>query len=149
MDISIQYRLQGFTAAELFSIAAEVEAYPKFLPFCIAARVLEDVPEQNGHDQKVDNVFGIGPFRSRFITHAVLEEPNRIHITSDDPQFECLSITWGFQADGEDACRVSFDMKQVFKSAMKTRLATSMEKTIERALIERFEARARTVFNRP
>lgn len=149
LEISVNRRIEGFTADELFQIAANVEAYPKFLPFCIAARVLKDTPEQVGHDQKVDNVFGVGPFRSRFITHALLEEPNRIHISSDDPQFEILSITWAFQQEDEGACLVSFNMKQTFKSEMKTRLARSVAKNLEKKLIEKFETQARKVFNRP
>lgn len=149
MEISVQRHIKGFTAAELFQIAAHVETYPKFLPFCIAARILEDVPEGQGHDQKVDNVFGMGPFRSRFITHALLEEPDRIHITSNDPQFEVLSITWKFMDEAEDSCLVSFNMKQTFKSDMKTRLAKSVAKNLESKLIEKFETQARKVFKRP
>ena len=109
LEISVQRHIKGFTAAELFQIAAHVETYPKFLPFCIAARILEDVPEGQGHDQKVDNVFGMGPFRSRFITHALLEEPDRIHITSNDPQFEVLSITWKFMDEFQDRLVLGLD----------------------------------------
>tara|TARA_B100001964_G_C14150896_1_gene561985 strand:- start:212 stop:391 length:180 start_codon:yes stop_codon:yes gene_type:complete len=41
LEISVQKRIEGFTVAELFQIVATVESYPKFLPFCIVARVLE------------------------------------------------------------------------------------------------------------
>lgn len=145
MEISVKKRIENFSVSELFQIASHVETYPKFLPFCIAARVLEE----NGPDQKVDNVFGVGPFRSRFITHAHLHEPNGIHITSNDAQFDALSITWSFSEDGDKACLVSFDMKQVFHSAMKNRLAESVSANLENKLIERFEAQAKKVFNRP
>ncbi len=145
MEVSVQRRIAGFSAQELFPIAANVEAYPKFLPFCVAARVLDE----KDHVQKVDNVFGVGPVRSRFLTRANLEEPERIHITSDDPQFDTLSITWTFQSDQTDGCLVSFEMKQVFKSAFKNRIVKSLSRDVEKKLIERFEAQARKVLNRP
>jgi coenzyme Q-binding protein COQ10 len=142
LEISVHKRIDGLTAKELFGVAADVEAYPKFLPYCIAARILE----RNGPDLTVDNVFGIGPFRSRFQTQARFHEPDRIDITSNDPEFEKMSIHWLFQDEGQHSCRVSFHMKQTFRSSVKNYIGGTLSGDIEKHLINRFEARARFLF---
>lgn len=145
MQISVQHRITGFTAAELFLIAAEVEAYPEFIPLCIAARILE----RNDTEWLVDNVFGLGPVRTRFKTHARFDQPTGIVITSNDPVFKEMSIRWSFEDLPGGDCRVLYEMKQVFASALTERFVASMKDEIEKSLIENFEDRARKVFGRP
>lgn len=144
MRVSVHRRIDGFSATELFAVAEDVESYPEFLPFCIAARIVE----RHGPDWVVDNVFGVGPFRTRFTTHAHFQPPEHIHITSADPQFEALSIDWAFRDDGAGGCDVGFEMTQIFKSKMRERLVEAASGDIEQVLIDRFEARARRVFKR-
>lgn len=144
MKLSVHKRIDGFTATELFTIAEDVEAYPTFLPFCIAARIRQ----RKGTDWVVDNVFGIGPFRARFTSHAHFEAPDRITIRSDDRQFKILTIRWTFKDDGAGGCGVTFEMAQVFRSKIKDNLMEAASGNLETVLIERFEARARDVFDR-
>ncbi len=87
MDIYVKHRIKGFSAAELFQIAVDVVSYPDFLPFCIAAKILK----RDGNELRVDNIFGLGPLRSRFKTRARLDEPHGIVITSSEPPFRELT----------------------------------------------------------
>lgn len=143
--MSVSSRLEDFSASELFQIASDIESYPKFLPYCIASRILD----RKGHELTVDNVFGAGPFRVRFTTLARFNEPVGIEISSQDPQFKCLSIKWRFDDSNPDGCLVDFEMSQVFVSALKERALEVLAGDYEHRLIDKFESRARTVFGRP
>ena len=145
MEIFLQRRIADFSSAELFQIAAEVEAYPKFIPLCIAARILE----RNDKEWLVDNVFGLGPVRTRFKTHARFDPPAGIVITSNDAVFREMTIQWSFEDHPDGGCTVTYTMKQVFASALTERLVASMKDKIEKDLIENFEHRARKIFKRP
>jgi coenzyme Q-binding protein COQ10 len=145
MDISVQHRIEGFSAAELFQVAVDVESYPDFLPFCIAAKIVKC----DGDELTVDNVFGLGPVRTRFTTKACLSEPDGIVITSNESPFRELTITWSFAEDETSGCMVNFAMKQVFRSSLMERLSTPLAATLEQQLVKNFEIRARKVFKRP
>lgn len=145
MEITVQHKIDGFSAAELFKVAVDIEAYPEFLPYCVAARILED----SGEEWLVDNVFGIGPVRQRFQTRARMDEPKGIVISSHEPPFKELNITWAFEEDPAGGCLVTYSMKQEFLSALTNKLAEPMAVKLEKDLIKNFERRARKVYGKP
>ncbi len=82
--------LLPFACEPVFDMAADIERYPDFLPGYIAAKVLKR--EGNGCD--VHQRVGLGPMQIEFDSHAVLDRPRRIDVTSMDPFFRRYALTW-------------------------------------------------------
>ena len=81
-----------YTAAQLFDLVADVERYPEFLPWVIAARIYRS----HGQTLWVDMTIAKGFIRKRFSTIALLDRPHRITINSHDPLFERFEQKWIF-----------------------------------------------------
>lgn len=101
----IIHRTTTFTPTELFAVAADIEAYPDFLPNCIATRITA----RDGDVQLVDNVFHWGPLPISFRTRATFDPPHGIDIRSVDSLLIDLALTWRFDAC-EDGTDVTFEM---------------------------------------
>ena len=82
--------LLPFACEPVFDMAADIERYPDFLPGYIAAKVVKR--EGNGCD--VHQRVGLGPMQIEFDSHAVLDRPRRIDVTSMDPFFRRYALTW-------------------------------------------------------
>ncbi len=98
-----------YDAEQLFDIAADVERYPEFLRWWVAARVREVEP--NGYC--TDQVLGLGPLRTRFTSKTRLERPTRIDVISGDSAFRRFSLSWTFEPLAAGGClvRLSVDLE--------------------------------------
>jgi coenzyme Q-binding protein COQ10 len=81
-----------YAPSQLFDLVADVEKYPQFMPWVIAATITR----RQDRTIWVEMTIGAGPLRKRFSTIGVLDSPRRIDVSSDDPLFECFRQTWAF-----------------------------------------------------
>lgn len=136
--------IDGFRVEDLYAIAADFEAYPHFLPLCLAMRIRK----RDANRLHVDNRFGLGPARANFRTVAEFDPPNGIDIRSTDHPFQSLTITWRFDPEGMDSCRVTFTVDQVFRPGPFGRFAEILASLVERDVIGAFEKRARNLLKK-
>ncbi len=128
---------------DLFDLVADIEQYPSFLPWCLAARITARRPGQ----VEADLVVGKGPFRERFTSRVTLSppEPGRVgHIDVEylrGPLAE-MENHWIFQPEGEGT-RLKFSVAFAFRSAILNRMMSSLFHEAARRMIRAFEARAR------
>ena len=73
-----------YAREQLFDLVADVERYPEFLPWLVAAHV----GRRDGNTVWVDMEVGTTFLRKRFASRAILERPERIDIISRDTLFE-------------------------------------------------------------
>ena len=92
-----------YTAEQLFDLAADVERYPDFLPWWVAARILR----REGDVYYTDQVIRFAMVRKRFGSKTVLQRPGRIEVTSTDGPIRTLHLTWHFDPRPDDGCQVS------------------------------------------
>jgi len=133
--------IDGFRTEDLYAIAADFEAYPKFLPLCLAMRVRKRETDR----LQVDNRFGIGPVRANFRTIAEFDPPNGIDIRSTDHPFQSLEISWRFEPVGPDSCRETFTVDQTFRAGPLGRVSEMFASMVEKDVIGAFEKRAKTL----
>ena len=122
---------------QLFALAADIESYPRFVPWCIATRIL------SRHDDhwRCDNVFGAGPVRLRFHTRAEFAPPDAIHITSSDGPFRAFRLYWRVTPmDGGTRVDAGFEAR--FRSDIVGLLARVSLAEVERRIIAAFRRRA-------
>jgi coenzyme Q-binding protein COQ10 len=132
----------AYMPEQLFDLAADVERYPEFLPWWIAARIRKRVGDIYFSDQ----VVGFGPFRARFASKTVLARPERIDVTSPDRLFRRFALTWLFGPLPGGGCQV----RLLFDLELRSKLAHELfRRTIGStagSIIAAFEARAHQVY---
>ena len=126
---------------QMFALAADIESYPRFVPWCIATRIL------SRHDDhwRCDNVFGSGPVRLRFHTRAAFDPPHVSVITSTDGPFRSVHLYWRFFPEGTGV-RVEAGFEARFKSDMVGLLARVSLAEVERRIIAAFRRRAEQLY---
>lgn len=128
--------------AQLFTVAADIENYPRFIPWCLAARVRW----RGDGVLEVDNHFGAGPIAARFRSHATLAPPSRLEITSRDGPFRSFHLEWRFLPLDGQGCRVDVTYAVDLHSPLLRALASLSMPEVERRVVKRFKERARMLY---
>ena len=89
--------LVPYTAARMFELVDRVEDYPKFLPWCGGARIIEQSGDRKTARIDID-YHGV---RAHFTTDNVNRPPESIVITLKDGPFRHLHGEWRFRPLGE------------------------------------------------
>ena len=143
LDRFFEQRDQPYAPEQLFSVAADIEAYPDFVPLFIATRIRA----RDGNVLSVDNVVRAGPARFRFETRAEFRQPHALHIAAVDGPFETLTIDWRFRQIDEGSTTVSLEINRQFRSGLAQRLANLISESTARDVLNAFEAEAAKRFD--
>jgi coenzyme Q-binding protein COQ10 len=130
-----------YTPAQLFTLASDIESYPYFVPGCVAARIIE----RKDNLWRVDNVFALGPVRHRFISHAALNEPDGLEITSTDGPWKSFLLSWHFKPLNE-GCQLACRFSAEFRSGVVATIAAFGHHGMERRIMASFERRAKALY---
>ena len=130
------------TSAQLFDLVADVERYPQFLPWVIAAHIRH----RDAHTLWVDMTMGTRFFRRQFSTVAHLHRPHRMEISSHDPMFERFEQTWAFAPAAQGGTDVEYRVDFRFRSRLLQRLigASFSERAV--AMMHAYKHRARAIY---
>jgi len=134
--------LLPYTCEQLFDLAADVERYPEYLPWWMAARIRR----REANTYFTDQVLGLGPIRVSFESRTVLQPPRRIDVTSKDFPFRQLKLSWNFIRVAETSCRVSLIAEFELRTFL---LQVIVDQAIPGAtaeVIAAFEARAHSLY---
>ncbi|MGE5516490.1 MAG: type II toxin-antitoxin system RatA family toxin [Bacteroidota bacterium] len=133
-----------YTVEQMFALAADIERYPQFIPWCRDARVVA----RDGDVWQVDNHFGAGPLDAGFRTRAHASAPHRLEITADQAPFRSFRLEWRFEALPAGGCRVVAEYDVVLRSPLLHGLARVAMPEASRKIIHRFQERAATLYGR-
>ena len=143
------------TAAQMFDLVADVQAYPQFLPFCTGLDLLEHSEDAGRQILVARMEVGFKAIRESFKTRVSCERAaNHIMVEYIDGPFRYLKNRWVFQdlpegQNGSHASQVLFHIEYEFKSRMLALLVGSMFDQAFRAFATAFERRADKVYGRP
>jgi coenzyme Q-binding protein COQ10 len=136
------------SAAEMFDLVADVEAYPQFVPLCKSLRVRRR-SEDNGVVTLVANMeVGYKAIRETF-TSRVTCNRERLEILVEyiDGPFKHLENRWAFRQQGEgQSCLVDFGINYEFRSRALSLLMGGMFDAAFRKFATAFEQRADVVY---
>jgi coenzyme Q-binding protein COQ10 len=135
-------RIQPYSPEQLFDLAADVERYPEFLRWWMAARVRKREAEVYYTDQ----VLGLGPIRVEFESRTVLCRPERIDVTSNEPPFRKFKLSWLFDSHPGGRCRVTLIAELEFRSHLLERLVDKAAAAGMNDIIDSFVARAQRLY---
>ena len=136
------HRVLSFSQEQLFDLAADVEQYPDYLPWWVAARVVK----REGKVYYTDQIVAFGLIRRRFTTKTTLWRPERIDVTSIDRSFRRFDLSWAFQSVPEGGCRVSLAVNlELRPNLLEILFRQALAGGMNRILVA-FEARARGLY---
>ncbi|MGI9451484.1 MAG: type II toxin-antitoxin system RatA family toxin, partial [Geminicoccaceae bacterium] len=127
-----------YTRDQLFELAADVERYPDFVPWWVAARVWK----REGNVYYTDQVIRFAMVSKRFGSKTILQRPERIDVTATDGSVRNLHLIWLFEAEAADRCQVSLAIDLELRSQLIRGLfAQALSRAVE-PIMSAFEARA-------
>jgi coenzyme Q-binding protein COQ10 len=132
------------TPAQLFDLIADVEQYPQFVPWVVAAKVVS----RRHETIRTELTMGTSVFNKRFTTIAQLEFPHRMEINSYDPLFERFQQVWAFAPTAEGGTDIEYRLDLELKSkVLQLLVSTSFAEGIE-AMVKAYMRRADRVYRR-
>ena len=134
--------LVPYSAAELFELVDDVDAYADFLPWCSRSEVLKretDVVEATVELQK-GSVSKAFTTRNRRVPH------ESIDIELLGGPFRHLQGGWRFQNLGDDGCKVSLELDFEFESRMVDMMFGTFFQDTCNSLVDAFIGRAGDVY---
>ena len=134
--------LLPYSAESVFDLVDDVEAYPDFLPWCRDSEVLERSEQTlvaRIHIQKA----GI---HQSFTTRNHRERPQRMQLSLVEGPFDMLEGDWHFESIGDDACRISLDLRFSIRNRLLNVAVGPVFEQIAATLVQSFCDRAKALY---
>ncbi len=144
MPTHAEKRLVPYTPEQMFALVADVASYPKFLPWCVGARVRTETETE----VVADLTIGFGPFREGFTSRVALERPHKVQVKYERGPFRYLNNQWLFDPDPA-GCRVSFWVDFEFRSRILQSAIGVVFNEAVRRMVNAFLKRARETYGAP
>jgi coenzyme Q-binding protein COQ10 len=131
---------------ELYSLVLEVGSYPRFVPFCHALDVLEQV-KRNGADKVTARMeVGFAAFRERFTSRILGRRASQeILISNVDGPFRYFEGRWLFTPGDDRATDIRLEVDYQFCNPFMPAVVSTAFWPIAEALVAAFETRAAQV----
>lgn len=145
MPTHAEKRIMPHSAEQMYNLIADVSAYPKFLPWCTAARINNTKATEDGTGTIIDAdlVISFKLFREKFASRVTLN-PTGSHIDVEylDGPFRYLNNHWQFNALDDGSCEVDFFVDFEFKSPMLQAVIGLVFNEAMQRIVRAFEKRA-------
>ncbi|WP_128892647.1 type II toxin-antitoxin system RatA family toxin [Erythrobacter sp. HKB08] len=142
MPLIREHRKLPYTPEQIFDLVADVDSYPKFLPWVVATRV-----RSNSETEMVaDMVVGFKSLRERFTSRVEKSRPNRIVVHYVDGPMRNLDNSWQISATEDGVSEVDFCVDFTFKNRVFEAMAGQYVDRAFRKLMGAFEARAEELY---
>lgn len=135
-----------YSARQMFDLVADVESYPKFLPWNSAARIRSRRGIEAGEVIEADLVISFKVFRERFSSRVTLW-PEELKIDTEymDGPFRYLRSGWRF-CETAGGCDVSFHVDFEFRNAILQGIIGVVFDEAMHRIVRAFEARAAALY---
>lgn len=127
-----------YSAAEMYALVGDIEAYPRFLPWCRSSRVLSS----NDDEVRATIEMVKGGIHKSFTTCNRMQRHKMIDIRLLEGPFKRLEGYWRFEPLRANASKVSLDMEFEFANHLLRMAVEPVFKQIANSLVDAFCKRA-------
>lgn len=134
-----------YSAEEMFSLVTDIESYPRFLPWCDRAAVLE----RDEHGMKAQVGIAFSGIHQTFTTRNEHVPGREVHMHLVDGPFSRLDGDWKFSplgGEGQRACKVELTLCYGFDNMALSTLIGPVFDRIAGSLVDAFVKRAEAVY---
>jgi ribosome-associated toxin RatA of RatAB toxin-antitoxin module len=132
-------------AGELYALVDDIEAYPKFLPWCVAAEFHERSPDGAS---LATLTLGVRSLRQSLTTRNVHRPGEAIEMRLEQGPFRSFSASWRFTPLGSSACKIEFAIAYEFASRAVAKLLEPVFERIADTMVDAFKRRADEIYGR-
>ena len=144
MTIHAEKRLVSHTPEQLYALVLDVQKYPQFLPWCLAARV----KSQTESELTADLIIGFNMFRETFTSYVEFDSDKlEIDVRYAEGPFKHLTNNWKFLPH-EDGCEIDFYVDFEFNSRLLQSVIETLFTEAVRRMVRAFEARADKLYKK-
>jgi ribosome-associated toxin RatA of RatAB toxin-antitoxin module len=126
------------SAAELYALVEDIESYPRFLPWCVEARVRERAPGRTVATITV----GVKALRQSFTTENANRPGESIEMRLLEGPFRRFHSHWRFTPLGHRATKIEFALGYEFSSRILAKALDPMFEQIANTMVDAFTRRA-------
>lgn len=145
MSVIERSALVMHSAKQMFDLINDCESYPKFLPGCSNARLLEQTDEFLIGELELSKA----GMTYTFTTKNLLQEPEFIQITLLNGPFKKLEGFWRFTPLNEVACKINFKLEfEIAGGRLVTSALTPLFNKMASSQVEAFIQRADEVYGK-
>jgi len=138
-----------YSADLMYRVVADVEQYPKFLPWVVALRVLSRSRDADRDVVLAEMAVGYGALREKYTSRVVLDPMARtIDVAQTTGPFRQLENHWRFTPDGA-GCKADFSLVYEFKNRLLNAVAGAAFGRVYVAMADAFVARAKALSDQP
>ena len=144
--------LLWYTAHEIYELVVDVEAYPKFLPWCERAEILS----RDGDGPTARLFLAYSGIRHAFTTRNVQVKDESVRIGLVDGPFSLLDGFWRFvplplpaspgAAAAASACKIEFELRYAFSNGVLEAAISPVFDRIANTFVDSFVRRAEQVY---
>ena len=136
-----------YSAQQMYDLVADVENYPRFLPWNAAARIRSRRTMGDHEVMEADLVISFKVFRERFGSRVVLY-PARRRIETEyiDGPFRFMRSTWEFREREGGGCEVEFFVDFEFRNAILQGIIGVVFNEAMQRIVRAFERRAAELY---
>ena len=146
MPTHSETRTLPYSAQEMYDLVADVASYPKFLPWCAAARIRSTSDQGDHQVMEADLVISFKVFREKFGSRVVLwPEAKKIETAYLDGPFRHMKSEWEFR-DTDTGCDVSFFVDFEFRNAVLQGIIGVVFNEAMQRIVRAFETRAADLY---
>ena len=148
MPTHAETRRMPHTADQMFDLIADVEKYPRFLPWCSASRIRSRKVRDDGTELiDADLVISFKVYRERFTSRVTLRRESReIDVSYLDGPFRYLDNHWRFVPVEGGQCDVDFFVDFEFRSRTLQMVIGAVFNQAMQRIVRAFEARAEDLY---
>jgi ribosome-associated toxin RatA of RatAB toxin-antitoxin module len=134
--------LLGYSAEQMFALVERIEDYPKFLPWCGGAKVIE----RDDNRQVATLAINFHGIKQTFTTENHNTPPHSIKMKLREGPFKHLDGEWTFKPLRADACKIDFNLHYEFSSRMLEQIIGPVFNMIANSFVDSFCKRAEDVY---
>jgi coenzyme Q-binding protein COQ10 len=146
MPIHKEKKTLPYSSQQMYNLVSDVGSYPKFLPWCAAARVNSIIDDGSNQVMSADLVISFKVFREQFCSEVSLS-PKEYFIQTKylDGPFKHMNSTWQFN-ECTKGCTVEFFVDFEFKSLILQSLIGLVFNDAMHRIVRAFETRADALY---
>jgi ribosome-associated toxin RatA of RatAB toxin-antitoxin module len=144
MPVVHKSALLPYSAAEMYRLVNDVEAYPDFLPWCKSSSIIS----ANQDEVNACLELSRSGINKSFTTCNRLQKDKMIEMRLVDGPFRHLEGFWRFEGLNDTSCKVMFDMEFEFSSKMLGFTVGPVFSQITSSLVDAFSKRAVEVYGK-
>lgn len=139
-------RVLPYTPDQMYALVGDVAAYPRFLPWCAAARIRSQTERPDSTVLEADLVISFKVFRETFGSRVTLWPATRVIDTEYlDGPFKYLKSQWRFSAHPA-GCMVEFWVDFEFRNRILQSVIGLVFNEAMQRVVRAFEARAKALY---